>query len=181
MSLSRLCRKPISFDPAQVSLQDLTLLVKGDHGEIELDVNPAVNVNLDAENKTIQFTPIDDSDCFSIAISGTMTAHFNNMVQGVVKKHQRQLIINGIGYKASYSGDTLTLNLGFSHPVIMKIPKGIDIVVDKKNSIFISGVDKQIVGQVSADIRSKRPVEPYKQKGIRYSDEYVIRKEGKKK
>ena len=180
MALSRLCRKPISFEPATLSLTDSLLSVKGKHGELKIDINKHVNVDLDLENKTVQFLPINSTDKFSVAISGTTTALCKNMLHGVESLHERILLIHGVGYRAAVNGNTLELQLGYSHPVKMEIPEGINVSVDK-SSITLKGIDKQLVGQFAANIRMKRKVEPYKGKGIRYSDEVVIRKEGKKK
>ena len=115
------------------------------------------------------------------AMSGTMRALLNNMVQGVTKGFEKRLNLVGVGYRAQAQGDALNLTLGFSHPVVHKMPQGIKCETPTQTEILIKGIDRQVVGQVAADVRSYRPPEPYKGKGVRYSDEVVIKKETKKK
>jgi large subunit ribosomal protein L6 len=115
------------------------------------------------------------------AMAGTMRALVNNMVQGVSKGFEKKLTLVGVGYRAQAQGDALNLTLGFSHPVVHKMPAGIKVETPTQTEIVIKGVDRQVVGQVAADVRAYRPPEPYKGKGVRYSDEVVVRKETKKK
>jgi large subunit ribosomal protein L6 len=129
------------------------------------------------EDKSVNVTRVAD-DRRSRAFHGLMRALVANMVTGVSEGFSKSLVINGIGYKANVAGKTLNLALGFSHPIAYPIPDGISISVDREN-VKVEGVDKQLVGAVAADIRAFRPVEPYKGKGIKYVDEYVIRKAGK--
>ena len=117
----------------------------------------------------------------SNAMAGTMRALVNNMVNGVSKGFEKKLLLVGVGYRAQAQGDALNLTLGFSHPVVHKMPAGIKVETPTQTEILIKGVDRQVVGQVAADVRSYRPPEPYKGKGVRYSDEVVIKKETKKK
>ncbi len=181
MARSRLCKKPIVFNPAEVSYSEPTLLVKGKHGELSLDINPSVSVEFDDAGSSFSLLPKDEGDRFSVAISGTMTAIVKNMVKGVTESHTKTLELHGVGYRAKISGNNLTLSLGYSHDVIMSIPKGLQVTTPSQTEIVIAGADKQAVGQFAANIKSKRPVEPYKGKGIRYKGQFVLRKEGKKK
>ena len=112
---------------------------------------------------------------------GTVRSNINNTIIGVSKGYSKKLEINGVGYRASTSGEKLQLNLGFSHPVEIKIPNGLKVSVENNTQITITGADKQLLGQFASEIREKRPPEPFKGKGIKYSDEIIIRKEGKKK
>ena len=117
----------------------------------------------------------------SVALAGTSRSLVNNMVLGVSSGFQKELQLQGVGYRAQAQGKKLNLSLGFSHPVVYEVPEGIDIETPTQTQVIVKGIDKQLVGQVSADIRAFRPPEPYKGKGVRYVDEYVKRKEAKKK
>ena len=117
----------------------------------------------------------------SVALAGTSRSLVNNMVMGVSSGYQKELQLQGVGYRAQAQGKKLNLSLGFSHPVVYEVPEGIDIETPTQTQVIVKGIDKQLVGQVSADIRAFRPPEPYKGKGVRYVDEYVKRKEAKKK
>jgi large subunit ribosomal protein L6 len=115
------------------------------------------------------------------ALWGTMRAQISNMVVGVSAGFTRNLQINGVGYRAAMQGNKLVLNLGFSHPVEMDVPAGLSVAVENNTTIVISGADKQLLGQFASEVRGKRPPEPFKGKGVKYADEYIVRKEGKKK
>jgi large subunit ribosomal protein L6 len=128
----------------------------------------------------VTFAPIGDS-IQANAMAGTMRALVNNMVVGVSRGFEKKLTLVGVGYRAQAQGDSLNLTLGFSHPVVHKMPAGIKVETPTQTEIVIKGVDRQVVGQVAADVRAYRPPEPYKGKGVRYSDEVVIKKETKKK
>jgi len=141
-------------------------------------VHETVKVTL--EDGVVTFAPTDESRG-SMAMAGTMRSLVNNMVQGVSEGFNRTLQLVGVGYRAQMQGKVLDLSLGFSHPVKYAIPDGISIETPSQTEIIVKGADKQQVGQVCAEIRSYRPPEPYKGKGVRYSDERVIRKEAKKK
>jgi large subunit ribosomal protein L6 len=117
----------------------------------------------------------------SKALWGTMRATINNMVVGVSTGFTRNLQINGVGYRAAMQGNKLVLNLGFSHPVEMEIPAGLKVVVENNTTVVISGADKQLLGQFASEVRAKRPPEPFKGKGVKYAEEHIVRKEGKKK
>jgi large subunit ribosomal protein L6 len=115
------------------------------------------------------------------ALWGTMRASVSNMVVGVSEGFTRKLEINGVGYRAAMQGNRLVLNLGYSHPVEMEVPQGLSVNVENNTSVTITGADKQLLGQFAAEVRAKRPPEPFKGKGVKYADEYIVRKEGKKK
>ncbi|MEC8206002.1 MAG: 50S ribosomal protein L6, partial [Pseudomonadota bacterium] len=115
------------------------------------------------------------------ALWGTMRSNLNNMVVGVTEGFTRKLEINGVGYRAAMQGNKLVLSLGFSHPVEMEVPAGLKVAVENNTSVTITGADKQLLGQFASEVRAKRPPEPFKGKGVKYADEYIVRKEGKKK
>lgn len=162
----------------EVMLEGTLVKVKGPKGELQFQHDPRVKV-LKLEN-TIEIKPVSD-DPQTSAFHGLTRALLNNMVLGVSVGFKKELQIIGVGYRAQITGKKLVLSLGFSHPVELTIPEGLSAEMDKeqKNTLIISGIDKQLVGQFSANIRSYRPPEPYKGKGIRYSDEHVRRKAGK--
>ena len=143
-----------------------------------MKVNSLVEVLL--SDKMINVKPL-KSDKLSKSMWGTVRSNINNTIIGVSKGYSKKLEINGVGYRASTSGEKLQLNLGFSHPVEIKIPNGLKVSVENNTQITITGADKQLLGQFASEIREKRPPEPFKGKGIKYSDEIIIRKEGKKK
>ncbi|MBN2087283.1 50S ribosomal protein L6 [Candidatus Peregrinibacteria bacterium] len=162
----------------EISINGNNIKVKGPKGELEFDCPEQIKVVVKENN--IQVTRKGDEP-EDRSLHGLTRALVNNMVIGVSDGFQKKLEIIGVGYRAQVSGKKLTLNLGFSHPVELTAPEGIDVKMDEeqKNTIVISGVDKQVVGQFAAIIRKFRPPEPYKGKGIRYSGEYVPRKSGK--
>ena len=177
--MSRIAKSPISIaSGVDVSMSGETVAVKGPKGRIELRLNRLVGVT--QEDGHLRVAPIRESKQ-AWAMAGTFRALINNMVSGVTAGFQRKLELVGVGYRAQASGRSLNLSLGFSHPVDYKIPEGVEIATPSPTEILISGCDKQAVGQVAAEIRRFRPPEPYKGKGIRYSDEVVVRKEAKKK
>jgi len=149
--------------------------VKGPKGSLEQALVERVGVEI--EGQTVNVTRVSE-DRRSRSLHGLMRALIANMVTGVSEGFSKSLVINGIGYKANVAGKTLNLALGYSHPIAYPIPEGISISVDRE-SVKVEGIDKQLVGAVAADIRAYRQVEPYKGKGIKYVDEYVIRKAGK--
>ena len=175
--MSRIGKKPIQIPAkATVSYKDRVITVKGDLGTLTREIHPAVE--LDIEGDVITVRPLVE-DRQSIAFQGMTRALVANMVEGVVTGFKKMLEINGIGYRADLKGQTLTLNVGYSNPVEFALPKEIKAEVDKSNNITVSGADKQLVGQVAAEIRAVRPPEPYKGKGIKYADEHIVRKAGK--
>jgi large subunit ribosomal protein L6 len=141
-------------------------------------VHPCVKVT--HEGSVLKFERINDSG-LARAVSGTTRALVNNMVQGVAKGFEKKLSIIGVGYRAAVQGKKLNLTLGYSHPIAYDIPAGITVECPDQNNIVIKGADKQLVGQVAADIRAYRAPEPYKGKGVRYVDEVIVKKEAKKK
>jgi large subunit ribosomal protein L6 len=177
--MSRIAKAPVTLPAGvEVKLSDAQITVKGQQGSIELDLNSLVAVK--QEDNVLTFAPT-AGDKKSNAMAGTFRSLVNNMVTGVVKGYEKKLILQGVGYRAKTSGNTLNLTLGFSHPIDYVLPEGVKAATPSQTEIVISGVDKQKVGQVAAEIRGYRPPEPYKGKGVRYSDENVRRKEAKKK
>lgn len=156
-----------------------TVSVKGPKGELEFTVPDLVQVKAE-DDGSIKLDPVDQEQK-SRAMWGLSRTMVANLVTGVTDGFKKELQINGVGYRAAIQGKALELNLGFSHPVSYAIPEGIDIKCPKPTEIVVSGIDKQRVGQVAAEIRKWRPPEPYKGKGIKYADETIVRKEGKKK
>lgn len=177
--MSRVAKNPVSL-PAGVAMtrHGGDLVVKGPKGELKHRVHELVAVEQEGAN--MKFTPADAS-ALANALSGTTRALVQNMVTGVTRGFERRLTIIGVGYRAAVQGRKLNLTLGFSHPVVYGIPEGITIETPSQTEIVIKGADKQRVGQVAAEVRGYRPPEPYKGKGVRYSDEVVVKKEAKKK
>jgi len=166
-------------DGVTVTITGNNITLKGSKGELSYSWNPnAVSATYDAAAKLIILTRKDDSS-FSKAQHGLSRSIINNMVKGVSKGWSKDLEIRGTGYRGAVQGSTLNLSLGYSHPVNFKIPQGITITMPENTKIIVSGADKQLVGQVAANIRFFRKPEPYKGKGIRYTDERVALKEGK--
>lgn len=177
--MSRVGKKPVAL-PSGVSakVEGQTVAIKGGKGELRFVAPDDVSVRF-ADNQ-ISVDPRNETKR-ARALWGMTRARLNNLVVGVTKGFEKKLEINGVGYKAAISGKNLQLSLGYSHDVSFPIPQGISIVTPKPTEITISGIDKHQVGQVAADIRGFRPPEPYKGKGVKYSDEFIFRKEGKKK
>ncbi len=177
--MSRVAKSPISI-PASVVVKTVgnTLSLDGKNASAEYQVNENVSVSV-LDNK-IHFLPANENPK-SWAHAGTARAIVNNLVLGVSKGFERKLVLNGVGYKAQAKGNVLNLTLGYSHPVEHAIPEGVTVETPTQTEILLKGVDKRLVGQVASDIRAYRPPEPYKGKGIRYSNEIVRRKEAKKK
>ncbi len=177
--MSRIAKKPIEM-PSGVTLavNGQTITAKGPKGELSLTVNDAVA--FEQNDNVISFKPANENKG-SMALTGTMRSLVNNIVTGVTEGFSKKLNLVGVGYRSKTEGNVLNLSLGFSHPIDYKIPEGITIETPSQTEIIVSGCDKQKVGQVSAEIRAFRPPEPYKGKGVKYSDEYIIRKDAKKK
>lgn len=177
--MSRIANQPVAIPSGvDVSIQADILTVKGSKGTLTQALHDCVGV--EQTDNQVQFTARDTSK-FSHAMSGTMRALVSNMVKGVSEGFEKRLRLVGVGYRAQSSGNKLELSLGFSHPVVYTAPDGISLEVIKQTEIVVQGYDKQVVGQVAADIRAYRPPEPYKGKGVRYADERVSLKETKKK
>ena len=177
--MSRVGKSPIVLpDGVEVSFANEDITVKGKLGELQMLLNPEVRIT--QEDKQIILEP-EDNSLRSRKMWGLCRSNVHNMVVGVSKGFTKNLEIQGVGYRAAVEGKKLKLDLGYSHSIYYEIPEGITITCDKPTDIAVTGRDKQLVGQVAAEIRSFRKPEPYKGKGIRYKDEYVRRKEGKKK
>jgi len=175
--MSRIAKSPIDVPSGtEVNISGRSVNVKGPKGSLSMDLHETVSIAQDGA--VLSLTPADDS---AIAMTGTMRSLVNNMVVGVSEGFEKKLELVGVGYRAQAQGNKLNLSLGFSHPVEYAVPEGISIETPSQTEILVKGADKQRVGQVSAEIRAYRPPEPYKGKGVRYSDEYVVRKEAKKK
>ena len=176
--MSRVANNPITLpNGVEVTLGD-AISVKGPLGSMKQATSSDVTIAL--KDGVVTFAPVGTS-IQANAMAGTLRALVNNMVQGVTKGFEKKLTLVGVGYRAQAQGDALNLTLGFSHPVVHKMPAGIKVETPSQTEIVIKGIDRQAVGQVAADVRAYRPPEPYKGKGVRYSDEVVIKKETKKK
>lgn len=177
--MSRIAKNPVVVpDKVEVKQDGQTLQVKGANGAQSHTVHPRVNVII--EDSVIRFEPRDGAKS-SNALAGTTRSLVSNMIQGVTQGFEKRLELRGVGYRAQVKGEVLNLTLGFSHPVDYEIPEGITIETPSQTEVVVKGADKQLVGQVAANIRDYRPPEPYKGKGVRYLGEYVAMKEAKKK
>ena len=177
--MSRVAKMPVAVPQGvDVSITAQQISVKGGNGTLVRAANALVNVR--QEGATLLFEPANDS-AEAGAMSGTMRALVNNMVNGVTKGFERKLTLVGVGFRAQAQGQKLNLQVGFSHPVVKDMPAGVKVETPTPTEIVIKGADRQAVGQVAAEVRAIRPPEPYKGKGIRYADERVVMKETKKK
>jgi large subunit ribosomal protein L6 len=177
--MSRIGKLPVSVPAGvEVAVKDNLINVKGALGALALAQNALVKVENNAGS--LSFTPVNESREAN-AMSGTMRQLVNNMVNGVSKGFEKKLTLIGVGYKAQAQGTKLNLTVGYSHPVVMDMPVGIKVETPTPTEILIKGSDRQRVGQIASEVRAVRPPEPYKGKGIRYSDEKVTIKETKKK
>ena len=177
--MSRVAKAPVAIPAGvEVKLAEDTITIKGKQGELTLNVHASVAIS--QEENDLKFAP-KKADKQSNALAGTFRALVNNMVTGVSVGFEKKLILQGVGYRAKATGNTLNLSLGFSHPVDYVLPEGVTAETPNQTEVVIKGIDKQQVGQVAAEIRGYRPPEPYKGKGVRYADETVRRKEAKKK
>jgi large subunit ribosomal protein L6 len=175
--MSRVANNPVALPSGVEVKQDgRELTVKGGKGSLALSLVEGIQVNQDDNVLTIAY----DSDKFK-AMAGTTRALLNNMVIGVSAGWEKKLVLNGVGYRAKATGKSVNLTLGLSHPVNYTLPEGVTVETPSQTEVVVKGFDKQAVGQAAAEIRSFRPPEPYKGKGIRYADEHVRRKEAKKK
>jgi large subunit ribosomal protein L6 len=176
-NMSRLAKKPIEI-PAGVTatLENGTFTVKGPKGTLTRAFRKEVTMVIDGTNILVTQN---GSDVFARSLLGTYASHIKNMIEGVTKGYEKKLVLEGVGFKSNVAGNSLDLALGFSHPVKVEIPTGISVTAEK-NVITITGIDKEMVGQFSAHVRSLKKPEPYKGKGFRYDDETIRRKQGKK-
>ena len=175
--MSRIGKKIITLpEKTELTVSDNTISVKGPLGVLSRPLHPVIEVKIEGNEVTLHPRKM---TLESRALWGTYASHLSNMVEGVNKPFEKKLILEGIGYKSEVKGDKLHLALGFSHPVIVDIPTGLKVTAEK-NNIVVSGSDKEMVGQFAAQIRALKKPEPYKGKGMRYADEVVKRKQGKK-
>ena len=175
--MSRVANSPVSLPKGvEVNINGSSVSVKGGKGTMEMTLTDGIGI--DVNEGVAQITYDFDTNR---AMAGTTRALLNNLVVGVSDGWEKKLVLNGVGYRAKAAGKTVNLNLGLSHPVDYELPEGLSAETPTQTEIVIRGTDKQAVGQAAAEIRSFRPPEPYKGKGIRYADEYVRRKEAKKK
>ncbi|MBE5819967.1 MAG: 50S ribosomal protein L6 [Clostridia bacterium] len=175
--MSRIGNKPITVpEGVEVKIEGQKVTVKGTKGTLEKVMHENMKITL--ENNVITVTRPNDEP-LNRSLHGLTRTLINNMIEGVSKEFSKELQINGVGYRASKQGKTLVLNLGYSHPVKMDEPEGITFDVPNANQIIVRGIDKELVGQMAAVIRTKRPPEVYRGKGIKYADEHIRRKVGK--
>ena len=176
--MSRVAKATVSIPSGvEVNIKDGVISVKGSKGQLEQNMHDDVKITV--EDGAVSFAP--SAANLSWAMAGPYRALVNNMVTGVTEGFEKKLKLIGVGYRAQVQGKTLNLTLGFSHPIAFEIPEGVTIEAPSQTDLIVKGASKQIVGQVAANIRSYRPPEPYKGKGVRYVDEYIVRKEAKKK
>jgi large subunit ribosomal protein L6 len=174
--MSRVAKKPIALPKGvELNVQPENISVKGPKGTLSIAKPAAIDVKVEDGNAQLSA-----NDPSQVALTGTLRAIVANMVHGVSQGFERKLELVGVGYRAASQGKDLNLSLGFSHPVVFKAPEGITITTPTQTEIVVTGADKQLVGEVAAKIRGFRPPEPYKGKGVKYSDETIIRKEAKK-
>jgi len=175
--MSRVAKNPVDLPSGvDVKMSGRNIQVKGPKGELSLNLHPTVDM-VHEDNQIRLAATTDES---AMAMAGTMRALVNNMVTGVSVGYEKKLTIVGVGYRAQAKGNSLNLSLGFSHPVVYQIARGVSVETPSQTEIVVSGTDKQLVGQTAAEIRRFRPPEPYKGKGVRYADEQVRRKQAKK-
>ena len=175
--MSRIGNKPITVaDGVDVKIDGHHITVKGPKGTLEREVHK--NISLEMDGNTIKVLRKDDQPV-NRSLHGLTRTLINNMIIGVTHEYTKELQINGVGYRVAKQGNDLNLTLGYSHPVIFKAPAGISFDVPNPNTIIVRGIDKELVGQTAAEIRTKRPPEVYRGKGIKYADEVIRRKEGK--
>lgn len=177
--MSRIAKAPVVLPAGvEVTVKGTEVTVKGSKGTLTKTFNSAVSISQD--NGSVTFAPVEGADN-GWAHAGTARALVNNMVVGVTAGFEKKLQLVGVGYRAAAQGQTLNLTLGFSHPINHAVPAGITVETPTQTEILVKGADKQMVGQVAAEIRGYRPPEPYKGKGVKYANERILRKEAKKK
>lgn len=175
--MSRIGNKPITVpEGVEVKINGQHITVKGPKGTLEREINNSISVKM--ENNVITVSRSDDEPK-NRSLHGLTRTLINNMITGVTHEYTRELQINGVGYRVAKQGNNLNLTLGYSHPVIFEAPEGISFDVPNANTIIVKGIDKELVGQTAAVIRTKRPPEVYRGKGIKYAEEVIRRKEGK--
>ena len=175
--MSRIGNKPIAVPAGvEVKIDGQKITVKGPKGTLEREIHK--NISVEMENNTIKVTR-PNNEALNRSLHGLTRTLISNMIEGVEKEYTRELQINGVGYRAQKQGNNLNLTLGYSHPVIFEAPEGISFDVPNPNTIIVKGIDKELVGQTAANIRTKRPPEVYRGKGIKYAEEVIRRKVGK--
>jgi len=181
--MSRVAKAAITIEKGiEVSMSGSTVTAKGKLGQLSMDVNSAVVVVFNDDQISFTIAKVEKkAEKLAWAQAGTARANTANLIQGVSVGWEKKLSLIGVGYRAKAMGKSLDLTLGFSHPVVYALPEGITVETPSQTEIVVKGMDKQKVGQVAAEIRAFRPPEPYKGKGVRYTDEHVVRKEAKKK
>jgi len=181
--MSRIAKAPITIPSGvEVFVDGTSMTVKGKLGQMNMTLNPLVKIENTDNVLTFSISNVESKDeKRAWAQAGTARANTANLVQGVSEGWEKKLTLIGVGYRAKAMGKKLNLTLGFSHPVNYQLPEDISVETPSQTEIVVKGIDKQKVGQVAAEIRSYRPPEPYKGKGVRYTDEYVVRKDAKKK
>ena len=176
--MSRVAKNPIIIpDGVNISVDDKSVTIKGSKGELDFSLSLSISLNIDDNAITVSY---DESNQKSVALAGTTRSIINNMIIGVSVGFEKKLELIGVGYRAKASGKLLELTLGFSHPVKYQLPDDVQVETPSQTEVVLKSHNKQILGQVAAEIRAFRPPEPYKGKGVRYSDEHVKRKEAKK-
>jgi large subunit ribosomal protein L6 len=175
--MSRIGKKPVQIpEKVEIALTDGSIAVKGALGTLQRSLHPAVTIKI--EENTLLVSPVNE-DRKTMALQGLYRSLIYNMVEGVTKGYEKTLLLSGIGYRAETKGNQLVLNVGYSNPVDFVLPDGVTAKVDKNTQITLSCIDKEVLGETAARIRKVRPPEPYKGKGIMYSDERIMRKAGK--
>ena len=175
--MSRIGNKPITVpEGVEVKLDGQKITVKGPKGTLEREIHK--NISISMENNIIKVIRPND-EALNRSLHGLTRTLITNMINGVLNEYTRELQINGVGYRVVKQGNNLNLTLGFSHPVVFEAPEGISFDVPNPNTIIVKGIDKELVGQTAANIRTKRPPEVYRGKGIKYAEEVIRRKEGK--
>jgi large subunit ribosomal protein L6 len=175
--MSRIGNKPITIPAGvEVTLDGNVITVKGPKGTLTKELHKNMEVKVEGTEITVKRP---DDEAFNRSLHGLTRTLINNMIEGVTNQYTRELEVNGVGYRAQLRGKKLVMNLGYSHPVEMDAPEGITFEVPNPNQIIVKGIDKEVVGQTAAVIRTKRPPEVYRGKGIKYAEEHIRRKEGK--
>ena len=177
--MSRIGKMPVAIPSGvKISLDGNKMTVTGPKGSLVQELHERMTIAVETDQIIVTSPSVNKQDG---ALHGLTRALINNMVVGVTAGFQKDLEINGVGYRAEINGNVLTFSLGYSHPVVYELPKGISVEIEKQTKLSVKGIDKQLVGETAAKIRAFKKPEPYKGKGIRYADEHIVRKEGKKK
>ena len=181
--MSRIAKAPVVVPSGvDVKVDDRTVTAKGPKGELSFEVSPGIEVVEREGTVTVEVAEKNEKAAKQyVPLSGTTRAMISNLVTGVSEGFEKKLTVVGVGYRAQAQGNKVNLSLGFSHPVVYQLPEGVSAETPTQTEIVLRGADKQVVGQAAAEIRAFRPPEPYKGKGVRYADEYVMRKQAKKK